>query len=90
MEQLTRFGDMAKESWKECRPKMYASLVKKGILKTALYHNQQMAKQELAARVRSGELFSQAQEAVLATWILLPEEPTPLTPDQMPFLQCAP
>jgi hypothetical protein len=88
MEQLTNFGQMAKESWKECRPKMYSHLKKTGMLRTALIHNQTMAKQELAERVRSGEIYAQATEPVLRYWILLPEEPTPLTPDQMPFLQC--
>ena len=89
MEQLTNFGKMANESWKECRPKMYRALKKAGILRTALIHNQTMAKEELAARVRSGELYAQAMEPVLQNWILLPEEPTPLTPDQMIFLQFA-
>jgi hypothetical protein len=37
MEQLTNLGQMTKESWKECRPKMYRELKKAGILKKALY-----------------------------------------------------
>ena len=90
MEDQRRQGaDMAEKSWKENRPKMVKELRRRGLLETALLHAQEMAENELMDRVREGQLFAQAKEAVLLNWILLPPEKTHpnLHPDQMPFLE---
>ncbi len=79
---------MALKSWKECRPKMVRELKRRGALEYALLHAQEMAENELAQRVREGELYAQAREAALLNWILLPDEKTQpvLSADQMPYL----
>ena len=86
---LTRFGMMAEKSWKTNRPKMVRHLIKKGVLRDALEHNQEMAKEELADWVRKGASGPHVEMDVLKKWILLPDEKTVkrLPPDQMPYSQ---
>ena len=48
MTQRRMGADMAEKSWKSCRPKMVKELRRRGLLETALLHNQVMAENELA------------------------------------------
>jgi hypothetical protein len=88
-ENLTAFGEMAKRHWKKFRPKMVKHLEKQGVLHAALINAQEIAKAELADRMRAGESYPQAKDEVLRMWILLPDEKEVkrLSPDQMPYSQ---
>ena len=71
---LNRFGLMAKEHWKEYRPRMYKELEDSGQLEERLYQAQEQTADMLAELISQGMSDDMAWEFVREQWILLPEE----------------
>lgn len=90
MEQLTRFGRMAKTHWETHRPKMVAHLKKTGEYQEALVNAQTQAEQLTAREVsQRGNDLESARAMALEQFVLLPSEGElqTLPADRMPFSQ---
>jgi hypothetical protein len=77
---------MVLESWSLSRPKMVKALKKVGVLEEAAQRAEDLALDLISDLVSRGIPFELARERGLGRFIYLPQEPEPLSPDQMPLM----
>jgi len=65
-------GEAAIKHWKEHRPKMYAELVRTGMLEEMAYNAQERTTDALARLISQGMPYDKAWESVREDWIYLP------------------
>jgi hypothetical protein len=71
---LNRYGLMAKQAWKEQRPRMYTRLLKSGRLEAQLLRAQDQAHIAANNLMDQGYRLPEAEEIFLPEFILLPSE----------------
>lgn len=71
---LTRYAQMAKDHWKEYRPKEYAELERTGKLTEAVQEADERTGNEMAALIERGMTLDEAWEMTREKYILKREE----------------